>query len=1138
MTPKLVHLAAIKEILVNGKECLKIVKRDTLNCFSNYQKVWSAVSLETAELIAGAISVFGKKFALLDHDSGEIRNGVHIPLIRYTNFTGIENCDTVCVILKKQNEYFAVSILSQLITGSKEVRYICSQCKQFVAKDRHECFQPVCRACGLNVCGGGGYDTLFRHQCGECLNYFFDADCLAAKHKTKDWCLKNTFCTKCTFRYSREKGVAHVCGEIQCQNCYDFFHPTVYHSCQMWKKFTPDQIDNLGFTPPAFTRVKKPLGVFGVYDFETACLHNSEQQVVCAQILIGGKSYISWSIQEFLLQLLCTEFDGKHFYAHNGAKFDALFVMSGVAEMAKNQAGFDVEDGKLHILANNSIINGRKMLYVEISYIIIPNTKKRKKVTKKKIYLRDSCLLFALPLSKFAPAMGVTQQKSFFPYKLNVNLLTGNIIIPKPSKEIFEPAQRSNPDFDSWYDLLPETFNVKEELEKYCLIDVEVLYKCLEKFQQCFLAFSGGIDPLTFKTAASFAQNVFLSMFAPTTSPGKTSISVLTSIRVNEKSDAENEYIRFLIHENPSLSRDKYDFKSLKKSFKHSVNFYDEDRDILTVYSFRSCFENGHQCSSRNDKKKSIVCDNEFKEFKTELCDETEIMYECQWKEFKQKNPELESMWLPDNFGDADGINVFKINGGVVEVYASKYSCDETEEILCYDVVSEYPSVQCFCPYPIGPVFYHRFSVYGLPAFIQAMNESTALLDLVRDMKTDKPIVVKYFGVFHVKVLPPKDLEHPVIPGDWNGKRYFATCSKCAFTENQGECVHTDKERAWWVTLTTMDIILAIDNEYIILDIYEGWFFKESCVNWDGDDYTLKEDCFLLFKEYVDKLMILKKESGENGNKTLRTISKLLLNSLWGKLGQRNSYKGRSIIFHSDHNSYNEIVDDPALSTLKLDIFPDFIMTTYDYDAGHNKYQINPFTNHIVANFVTSYGRSKLLSGVKSVNSVGHKVLYVDTDSITFVRKINNNTPIPNFPIGSGLGEWESEADKVYDRRVDEFIAIGRKAYVWGGRTPEGVETLKVRTKGISPPLLGVNVEKDLKFKQWPIEARKQGFQYFSNILETQQSLILTGVQFQSNSTLAITINDKYEKKMSLTIRHRKFFKSGLTVPFGSKIKE
>lgn len=897
MTPKLIHLDAIKELLVSGAECSKIRKRDTLNCFSTRSKTWSGISfVDLTDLeIAAIISGFEKKCVILDNDSGEFRQGIQIPKISFTNFDGIENCDTVCVILKKQSEFFTVSLLSRLITGSPLINYICSECKQFVAKSRHDCFQPVCRACGLSTCGGGGYDNLFRHQCRECANYFFDADCAEVRHKVKDWCVKNTFCTTCTYRYSRENGATHVCGEIQCKNCRVFFHPLAHHSCQMWKKFTQSQIDELDFTPPAFTRVKKPLDVFGVYDFETACLHTAEQQVVCGQFMIGGKVFTSWSIEEFLLQILRPEYDGKHFFAHNGSKFDALFVMNGVAELAKNNEGVEVDGGRLYIDSNNSVINGRKLLYVEITFYVIPNTRKRKKVSKKTIILRDSHLLFLSSLRGFSASMGVTQRKSFFPYKLLRNILTGELIIPKPSKEIFE-EQVHDPDFEKWYRELPELFDVKKEVEKYCLIDIEVLYKCLEKFQQSFLPFSNGIDPLTFKTAASFAQNVFLSMFAPTHSPGKTSLSVLTAIRVSEKSVEETEYIRYILNKYPDAERDPYlDFVT----FDHSVNLYYNEN--LTIYCFRSCYITGHNCSSFNESKRSVLCENEFQRFKTSFSRmDTEIMYECEWKKFKSDNLNLSHLWAPNLFGDSNGMDVFKINGGVVEVFTSKYSCSVDEEIVCYDVVSEYPSVQCYCPYPVGNVFYYMFMACDIPMFTEAMMNSVALLDLVQNMKTDKPIVVKYFGVFHVKILPPQDLEYPVIPGNWNGKRYFATCSKCAFSENPDICEHSDKERSWWITLTTMDIVLALVNGYKLLDIFEGWYFKESCVNWVGGDYTLKQDCFLLFKDYVEKLMVIKKKSGENGDKALRSVSKLLLNSLWGKLGQRNKYKGRAIIFKND----------------------------------------------------------------------------------------------------------------------------------------------------------------------------------------------------------------------------------------------
>ena len=125
-------------------------------------------------------------------------------------------------------------------------------------------------------------------------------------------------------------------------------------------------------------------------------------------------------------------------------------------------------------------------------------------------------------------------------------------------------------------------------------------------------------------------------------------------------------------------------------------------------------------------------------------------------------------------------------------------------------------------------------------------------------------------------------------------------CKTCAEARNQNECKHTDAERAFIGTWTTDEVNKAIDKGYKVLRTYEVWHFDKST---DA-----------LFKGYMRRFMKIKLESSNYDFKTkeeevnfkarikdsldidiekfefnagLRSISKLCLNSLWGKFGQR-----------------------------------------------------------------------------------------------------------------------------------------------------------------------------------------------------------------------------------------------------------
>ena len=127
-------------------------------------------------------------------------------------------------------------------------------------------------------------------------------------------------------------------------------------------------------------------------------------------------------------------------------------------------------------------------------------------------------------------------------------------------------------------------------------------------------------------------------------------------------------------------------------------------------------------------------------------------------------------------------------------------------------------------------------------------------------------------------------------------------CKTCAETRNQNKCEHSDNERSFVGTWTTDEVNLAIDKGYRVLRTYEVWHFDKST---DA-----------LFKDYIRRFMKIKLESSSYDFKTkeeevnfkarikdslhigikklefnagLSSLSKLCLNSLWGKFGQRSN---------------------------------------------------------------------------------------------------------------------------------------------------------------------------------------------------------------------------------------------------------
>ena len=163
------------------------------------------------------------------------------------------------------------------------------------------------------------------------------------------------------------------------------------------------------------------------------------------------------------------------------------------------------------------------------------------------------------------------------------------------------------------------------------------------------------------------------------------------------------------------------------------------------------------------------------------------------------------------------------------------------------------------------------------------------------------------------------------------------------------------------LTLTNVDLKLFLEH-YDIYDVsYNwGWKYKSSTK---------------IFKSYIDYWNELKVKATKEGNKPLRTIAKLMLNSLYGKFAA--SPEGRSKIPYLDNNIVKY-----KLSELEE-------RTSYYLP---------------ISIFITSWARDKT---IRSAQAVYHRFIYADTDSLHL-----EGTDIPENLLISDteLGKWKIES--------------------------------------------------------------------------------------------------------------------------------
>lgn len=277
--------------------------------------------------------------------------------------------------------------------------------------------------------------------------------------------------------------------------------------------------------------------------------------------------------------------------------------------------------------------------------------------------------------------------------------------------------------------------------------------------------------------------------------------------------------------------------------------------------------------------------------------------------------------WFKPPLYDKDLRQAYK--GGFTylnEIYRGK----EVKEGIVLDVNSLYPSVMYYSPMPYGEGIYFDGKYVPDKLYNLYIQNITCQFRIKKDM------------------IPTIQIKNNLsfVPTEY-------------LSSSNGESIN--------LTLTNVDLKLFLEH-YDIYDVsYNwGWKYKSSTK---------------IFKSYIDYWNELKVKATKEGNKPLRTIAKLMLNSLYGKFAA--SPEGRSKIPYLDNNIVKY-----KLSELEE-------RTTYYLP---------------ISIFITSWARDKT---IRSAQAVYHRFIYADTDSLHL-----EGTDIPENLLISDteLGKWKIES--------------------------------------------------------------------------------------------------------------------------------
>ncbi|XP_055709012.1 uncharacterized protein LOC129805255 [Phlebotomus papatasi] len=527
--------------------------------------------------------------------------------------------------------------------------------------------------------------------------------------------------------------------------------------------------------------------------------------------------------------------------AHNAKGYDAQFILE---ELCQREEKIE------------PILQGCKILYAKV----------------KGVTFLDSLSFIPFPLSQFSKSFGLPEcDKGYYPYKFNTTE-NRSYIGPYPPIEMYPIESMSSQqyaEFLEWYEQVKELpFDNRKELIHYCRQDVKILMMGCLNFMHSFIE-TTSLNP--------FLQAITIA-------------------------DASKISLKWLVYmKETSHPNIKYEVKI--RGSRYIADGYDEASN--TVYSFEGCFFHGHTCFlNRGHAFSKKPNDNMQSRYESTLKRLDHIrqlgynlvsIWECEFRRMLEADPVLaERLNNHPEVVDSGFDLRSAVYGGRTEVFRTYYKCRPGDKIYYYDFTSLYPWANKYSKYFVG----HPKIIKDIPS---------------------QEDVLKHDGVVKCTILPPRGLYIPCLPFRCNNRLFFPLCRKCAEELNTDRCLHSDDERSLTGIWSIDEVRLAVDHGYVITKCFEVWSYRTSQYNRETGERGL-------FADYVDNFLKIKQEASgwpsgvesesdkdnyiseffENEgiqldkdnirvNKGMRSLAKIMLNSLWGRFIMRENFTKTTI---------------------------------------------------------------------------------------------------------------------------------------------------------------------------------------------------------------------------------------------------
>jgi hypothetical protein len=961
----------------------------------------------------------------------------------------------------------------------------CNYCNEAYNHNRHQCkdITDWCYSCFRRNCTyTDSIENEIKTKCIQC-NVTYRNKCCQGIHESENTCKTKYYCFICkqilvrkkiiegsSFRLQNNNEIIkeHWCGR-KCRLCHKEVDPL--HKCFLQKfPFKPKSCKYLflDFETSQVNREHIPIFCYLIWSVEENEVIKWEERA------IGLGEDITDEVGTFLFT---KQFKDYTIIAHNMKGYDGCFLLRYLA-----QNGY-----KPHL-----ILRDKKILALLINSL--------------QIRIIDSLNFLPMALSQFSKAFNLKTVKGYFPHFFSSPEVF-DYVGEMPKEEMYgtgsmKPSQYK--EFKKWYDdrkLNENKFHFRDEISFYCKQDVVLLQQGCWVFRELMLELTENeCDAFQYFTLPGLCNAVYKKKFMPPNSIA--AVPPNGYIDTQAFSSKSLEWLSFLELTVPNIKHIGNCITGEVELANMRVDGF--DLKTKTVYEFYGCYY--HACLKCYPNRYNLhplfkqtylhvyALTREREQRLRKLGYSIIKIWECEWNKMVEEDDEIRK-FLKENPHRLQPLDPFKaFFGGRVESFKLLIKNDGSE-IKYEDVNSLYPFINATKEYPIG----HP-------------------LIICNDFGSLETVTERYFGFIYCKVRTPRHLHIPVLPGKYGGdsKLIFTLCRSCAseIPRRTEFCKHSDEERSLVGTWFTEELKVAENMGYEITKVYGIYHFTEKSdelfSNYIRTFYKIKllasgkpkvENLDEYIDEVFDRDCINLHGEQFTDNPSLRSVSKLMLNSLWGKFGTRRILPEAT--FCTEIADVRKLFENELIEVSNVIEVHENMVIAITKKRSNEFLEINNNANIFVAACTTAYARIELYSYLAKLKD---RAVYTDTDCCFYISR-----PLNDLPTGEFLGQLKNELD--VDDFIIWFVSGGPKNYAY--ITKKGKCVFKI--KGIS--LTVTNLE------TFTFENMARIVSYFATVNDGENFVCLKSRELFHKKI--------HEKRSELLNEHLKnpSVPSGITIP-------